>query len=117
MVGLKSDALNRVLMLITVFIKDLALGGRYSSRFLLACIFALAARHCDHQSPVYLGRGDQFLTVAKELLVSELSSPRPAFATIQGLLVLGYRQFGIGHTSEGWLFSGMVGFTCHFQIC
>lgn len=91
-----------------VFIKDLALGGPYCSRFLLTSIFALAARHCSHDSAVYRDGGEQFLAAAKELLIGELSSSRPAIATIQGLLILGCRQCGIGNISEGWLFSGMV---------
>ena len=92
----------------TVFMKDLVSGGPYCSRFLLTSIFALAARHCSHESPVYRDRGEQFVAVAKELWVSELSNSKPTVATIQALLILGCRQCGIGNTSEGWLFSGMV---------
>jgi hypothetical protein len=82
--------------------------GPYCSRFLLTAIFALAARHCSHDSIVYRDGGERFLAAAKELLVGELSNPRPAIATVQGLLILGCRQCGIGNTPEGWLFSGMV---------
>ncbi|KIW06065.1 uncharacterized protein PV09_03237 [Verruconis gallopava] len=91
-----------------LFIRDLAGTGPYCSRFLLTSIFALAARHCNHDSIVYQDQGERFLVAAKELLVRELGSSRPAIATIQGLLILGCRQCGIGNTSEGWLFSGMA---------
>ena len=89
--------------------KDLVMGGPYCSQFLLTCIFALAARHCSHDSsPIYRDRGERFVAIAKELWAGELSSSRPSIATIQGLLILGCRQCGVGNTSEGWLFSGMV---------
>lgn len=94
-----------------VFVRDLAVVGPYCSRFLLTSIFALAARHCSHDSVVYRDRGERFLAAAKELLVGELSSSRPAITTIQGLLILGCRQCSTGNTSEGWLFSGMVSLT------
>lgn len=92
------------------FMMDLALGGPYCSDFLLNCIFGLAARHLPEQHHVFrgYGKGDRFVAKAKELLLQEMTAPKPAIPTIQGLLILGGRQCAAGHSSEGWLYTGMA---------
>lgn len=88
----------------------MALGGPYFSQFLLNVIFAHASRHLDPEDRIYqeVGRGDIFLTRAKQLLQLEMEQPRPRIPTIQGLLMLGGRQCAIGNSSEGWLYTGMA---------
>ena len=90
-------------------IMDLALGGPYCSDFLLMCIFGLAARHLQ-QDQRYRREveGEDFISRAKMLLLEEMSAPRPAIPTIQGLLILGGRQCAAGKSSEGWLYTGMA---------
>lgn len=92
------------------FVMDLALGGPYCSDFLLTCIFGLAARHLPKQHHVFseYGKGDLLVSKAKELLLQEMAAPKPAITTIQGLLILGGRQCAAGHSSEGWLYTGMA---------
>lgn len=89
---------------------DMALSGPLYSDFLLMCIFALVARHVNDQDEHFraLGKGEQFLAKAKELLLMEMAESRPRIPTIQGLLILGGRQCAIGKSSEGWLYTGMV---------
>lgn len=93
------------------FIMDMAINGPCYSEFLLVSIFALAARHLSEQwgQPFHgIGKGEQFMSRARELLVKEMASPKPKIPTIQGLLLLGGRQCAIGNSSEGWLYTGMA---------
>ncbi|KAI5456072.1 fungal-specific transcription factor domain-containing protein [Mariannaea sp. PMI_226] len=89
---------------------DLALGGPYCSDFLLMCIFGLVARHLPEHTPNFhgVGKGDEFISRAKILLLEEMSAARPSIPTIQGLLILGGRQGAMGNSSEGWLYTGMA---------
>ncbi|KAI8657092.1 Zn(2)-C6 fungal-type domain-containing protein [Fusarium sp. Ph1] len=91
-------------------VMDLALGGQYCSDFLLMCIFALAARHLPEQdlSCPDIGKGEDFVKRAKELLLQEMAADKPTIPTIQGLLILGGRQCAVGKSSEGWLYTGMA---------
>jgi hypothetical protein len=90
-------------------IMDLALGGPYCSDFLLLCIFGLAARHLPENPQLHGAvEGDDFIARAKALLLDEMSAPKPAIPTIQGLLILGGRQCAAGKSSEGWLYTGMA---------
>lgn len=93
-----------------ILMMDLALGGPYCSDFLLLCIFALAARHLPEQngSLQNVGKGEQYLARARQLLLDEMAATRPAIPTIQGLLILGGRQCAMGRSSEGWLYTGMA---------
>lgn len=93
-----------------ILMMDLALGGPYCSDFLLLCIFALAARHLPEQNGNLqnVGKGEHYIARARELLLEEMAAPRPAIATIQGLLILGGRQCAMGRSSEGWLYTGMA---------
>lgn len=93
---------------------DMAFGGSYYSDFLLLSIFALSARHLSEYDRdfLHLEKGEHFLTKAKELLLEEMSVIKPRITTIQGLLILGGRQCAMGKSSEGWLYTGMVGTDC-----
>ncbi|OPB42766.1 hypothetical protein A0O28_0084020 [Trichoderma guizhouense] len=92
------------------FMMDMAIGGPYYSDFPLMSIFALSARHLSKQDRVFasVGKGEYFLSRARELLLDEMSSSKPKIPTIQGLLILGGRQCAIGKSSEGWLYTGMA---------
>ncbi|KAK1538802.1 uncharacterized protein CCOS01_00116 [Colletotrichum costaricense] len=93
-----------------ILMMDLALGGPYCTDFLLLCILGLAARHLPEQvtAAAGVGRGDQFIARARELLLKEMTAMKPAIPTIQGLLILGGRQCAMGKSSEGWLYTGMA---------
>lgn len=90
---------------------DMAFGGHYYSDFLLLSILSLSARHLSEHDRDTDGiqKGEQFLARAKELLLEEMAATKPRIPTIQGLLILGGRQCAMGRSSEGWLYTGMVG--------
>jgi hypothetical protein len=50
--------------------------------------------------------GDIYLEEAKRLLDSSYASSRPA--TCQALLLMGYRELGIGAMAQAWLYIGMA---------
>jgi hypothetical protein len=50
--------------------------------------------------------GDVYLREAKRLLDLSFSSSRPA--TCQALLLLGYREIGIGAMAQAWIYVGMA---------
>jgi hypothetical protein len=50
--------------------------------------------------------GDVYLGEAKRLLDLSYSSSRPA--TCQALLLMGYREIGIGAMAQAWLYIGMA---------
>lgn len=74
-------------------------------------MFAHACRHIKDDDPRFavIGQGESFLHKAKLLLLEEMGHEKPKICTIQGLLILGGRQCAIGKSSEGWLYTGMVG--------
>jgi hypothetical protein len=98
---------------------DMAIRGPYYSDFLLMSIFSLAARHLSEQDRAFrhVGKGEHFLSRAKELLLEEMSATRPRITTIQGLLILGGRQCAMGLSSEGWLYTGMVRDPLTLTLC
>ncbi|KLO15521.1 hypothetical protein SCHPADRAFT_259949 [Schizopora paradoxa] len=51
-------------------------------------------------------RGDGFLEHAKELLDRTYANSRPS--TCQALLLMGYREIGIGAMAQSWLYIGMA---------
>ena len=97
---------------------DMAIGGPHYSDFLLMAIFSLSARHLsEHQRDFGgIGRGERFLVRARELLLDEMMAAKPRIPTIQGLLILGGRQCAMGNSSEGWLYTGMVGSRLSFIV-
>jgi len=83
------------------------------SPLLLLAIFSVAARHTsthDSAKPpsesAMWTAGDMYLAEAKRLLDSSYSSSRPA--TCQALLLMGYREIGIGAMAQAWLYIGMA---------
>jgi hypothetical protein len=83
------------------------------SRLLLLAIFSVAARYTsthDGDRPpsenTMWPAGDTYLGEAKRLLDSSYSSSRPA--TCQALLLMGYREIGIGAMAQAWLYVGMA---------
>ncbi|KAF5352426.1 hypothetical protein D9756_005920 [Leucocoprinus leucothites] len=78
---------------------------------LLLAIFAIAARFCDDEMPLpptgkMWEAGCQYLDLARGLLAKVFHVSRPS--TVQALLLLGYREFGIGSMEQGWIFIGMA---------
>ncbi|KAH7882909.1 fungal-specific transcription factor domain-containing protein [Phlebopus sp. FC_14] len=100
-----------------------SLGKRqHISPLLLLSMFAIAARYspsaspppspCPSQSisrppeqPMWTA-GDNFLHFAKTLLDSSYASSLPS--TVQALLLLGYRELGIGAMAQAWVYTGMA---------
>ncbi len=83
------------------------------SQLLLLAIFSVAARctstHDSDKPPsesAMWTAGDVYLGKAKRLLDSSYSSSRPA--TCQALLLMGYREIGIGAMAQAWLYVGMA---------
>ncbi|KAJ7242001.1 fungal-specific transcription factor domain-containing protein [Mycena rebaudengoi] len=81
--------------------------GRTPALLLLA-MYALAARYEPSPSPKkYMWpAGDAFLDRAKVLLDSSYASSRPS--TCQALLLMGYREIGIGAMAQAWIYIGMA---------
>ncbi|KAH8924892.1 hypothetical protein BT69DRAFT_1332618 [Atractiella rhizophila] len=77
---------------------------------LLLCIFALASRYSDSDAPrkdgKYWTAGEEYYNAAKRILNQEYGSTK--LVTVQALLLLAYRQIGIGAMSESWLYVGMA---------
>lgn len=97
------------------FDSSLQFGQRrpYISPLLLLAIFSVAARYTsthDNDRPpsesAMWPAGDVYLREAKRLLDLSFSSSRPA--TCQALLLLGYREIGIGAMAQAWIYVGMA---------
>jgi hypothetical protein len=82
-------------------------------------MFALAARHAPQPSPAALSpdasrvpsqhmwpAGDAFLFRAKALLDSSYASSRAS--TCAALLLMGFREIGIGAMAQAWIYIGMA---------
>ncbi|KAG2057972.1 hypothetical protein BDR06DRAFT_951074 [Suillus hirtellus] len=50
--------------------------------------------------------GDKYFNVAKKLLDNTYASSMPS--TVQALLLLGYREIGIGAMAQAWVYTGMA---------
>lgn len=86
-------------------IGDLPVSGPYAPPFLLCCVLSQAARYSD--IPAMAEYGKQCLSKALNLL-PETVQRGASFPSIQGLLILSARECAYGHTSQGWLYSGMA---------
>ncbi|KAL4071784.1 fungal-specific transcription factor domain-containing protein [Scleroderma citrinum] len=90
------------LLLLTMF----AIAARYSS------MSPLPSRQSESPSPHPLSStpmwtaGDNYLSQAKTLLDCAYDSSRPC--TVQALLLLGYRELGIGAMAQAWMYTGMA---------
>lgn len=83
------------------------------SPLLLLAMFSVAARYTsthDNDRPpsesTMWPAGDAYLAEAKRLLDSSYASSRSA--TCQALLLMGYREIGIGAMAQAWLYVGMA---------
>ncbi|GLB40011.1 putative fungal specific transcription factor [Lyophyllum shimeji] len=78
---------------------------------LLLAMYATAARYADCTAKPTDGRtmweaGDEYLNEAKGLLDSSYTASRPS--TCQALLLMGYREIGIGAMAQAWTYIGMA---------
>ncbi|KAI0080455.1 hypothetical protein K474DRAFT_1637713 [Panus rudis PR-1116 ss-1] len=81
---------------------------------LLLAMFSIAARYSsttsDNIPPPEEGSmwaaGDAYLEDAKAILDSSYAASRPS--TVQALLLMGYREVGIGAMAQAWLYIGMA---------
>ncbi|KAF9531948.1 fungal-specific transcription factor domain-containing protein [Crepidotus variabilis] len=76
---------------------------------LLYSIFAAAARYTENVMPrpadgKMWEAGYEYVDKARSLLARVFHMSRPS--TVQALLLLGFREFGIGSMEQGWLFIG-----------
>ncbi|KAF8839695.1 hypothetical protein BDN67DRAFT_905011 [Paxillus ammoniavirescens] len=97
---------------------------RHVSPLLLLSMFGIAARYSPSSSSPPPPRpssptsphppeaslmwtaGDNFLILARTLLDSTYASSLPS--TVQSLLLLGYRELGIGAMAQAWAYTGMA---------
>lgn len=84
---------------------DGAAGGGKISMLLLLVMFSLAARYTDRESKPapgeYCSAGDRYMHMAKKILNQECVSSK--LPTCQALLLLAYREIGIGCMAESFL--------------
>lgn len=79
---------------------------------LLLIMFSIAARYMDdpaHPQPTdgsMWGAGDDYLAAAKRLLDRAFAASRPS--TCKALLLLGYREIGVGAMAHAWTYTGMA---------
>ncbi|KAJ3895160.1 fungal-specific transcription factor domain-containing protein [Lentinula edodes] len=81
------------------------------TNLLLLSIFSIAARFCDDEAPKsptgqMWEAGCDYLERARTILTKIFDRSRPS--TVQSLLLLGYREFGIGGMEQGWIYIGMA---------
>ncbi|GAA5880402.1 hypothetical protein JCM3774_006436, partial [Rhodotorula dairenensis] len=78
---------------------------------LLLCMFALAARYCDIDKTKTEGgklwpAGQEYLDKARALLNYDYGSSK--LVTVQALLLISYREVGVGAMSSAWMTAGMA---------
>ncbi|EIW53654.1 uncharacterized protein TRAVEDRAFT_174477 [Trametes versicolor FP-101664 SS1] len=80
---------------------------------LLLAMFSLAARYSSHTAELpppedgsMWTAGDEYMEDAKVILDRTYAASRPS--TCQALLLLGYREVGIGAMAQAWLYVGMA---------
>lgn len=83
-------------------------GGGKISMLLLLVMFSLAARYSDRESQPapdeYWQAGDRYMHMAKKILNQDYASSK--LPTCQALVLLAYREIGIGAMAESWLCVG-----------
>lgn len=85
---------------------------QYIPTILLLAMFAIAERYSSAHSPPppqdgsMWAAGDGYLDSAKVILDSTYANSRPS--TVQALLLLGYREIGIGAMAQAWVYIGMA---------
>ncbi|KAK0481545.1 fungal-specific transcription factor domain-containing protein [Armillaria novae-zelandiae] len=80
------------------------------SALLLLSMFAITARFSEQEMPLPTNgkmweAGRNYQESAKNILTKIFHRSRPT--TVQALLLLGYREFGIGSMEQGWIYIGM----------
>ncbi|THV07451.1 hypothetical protein K435DRAFT_741751 [Dendrothele bispora CBS 962.96] len=79
------------------------------TNLLLLTMFALTARFSDDAPLTLNGKmweaGCEYMESARHILTQIFDRSRPS--TVQSLLLLGYREFGIGSMEQGWIYIGM----------
>ena len=86
--------------------------GRHVPTLLLLAMFSLAARYSSRTGVVppddgqMWTAGDEYMEDAKVILDRTYAASRPS--TCQALLLLGYREVGIGAMAQAWLYVGMA---------
>ncbi|KAH8590206.1 fungal-specific transcription factor domain-containing protein [Bisporella sp. PMI_857] len=83
------------------FIRDMAIGGRYYSEFLLTVICAHAAKYQDGNCAEFL------LARVRRLLGTAIQQPS-SIPTVQALLQLSARELASGSISQAWVYSGIA---------
>ena len=79
---------------------------------LLLTMYAIASRYNDSEALANLDpstmweAGDEYLDSAKVILDRTYASSRPS--TCQALLLMGYREIGIGAMAQAWTYIGMA---------
>ncbi|TFK71119.1 hypothetical protein BDN72DRAFT_479127 [Pluteus cervinus] len=79
---------------------------------LLLAMYSIAARYDDTTNPppsdgsLMWVAGDEYLDRAKVILDGTYASSRPS--TCQALLLMGYRELGIGAMAQAWTYIGMA---------
>jgi len=85
----------------------IAFGGSFDQvpAFLLLTVYALSARYCDSDNPRVSGThwsaGAEYVEAARRLL-SQDDYGSSHLSTVQGLLLLAYREVGIGKMAQSW---------------
>ncbi|EIW59003.1 uncharacterized protein TRAVEDRAFT_123493 [Trametes versicolor FP-101664 SS1] len=86
---------------------------RHVSRLLLLVMFSLAARHSSHtagltppEDGMMWTADDEYMEDAMVILDRQYLVSRPS--TCQALLLLGYREVGIGAMAQAWMHIGMA---------
>lgn len=97
----------------SAFMRDMALGGTCFSDFLLVAIYSCGIRMIDGLEPdERQAHSERFAQSSKELLAQELDGSSK-IATVQGLLLLSWRECAVGEVSKGWTHTGLVGATAN----
>ncbi|KAH9950872.1 fungal-specific transcription factor domain-containing protein [Amylocystis lapponica] len=77
---------------------------------LLLAMFSVAERYANESPPIsgadLWNTGAAYASDARKILMNMYQNSRPS--TCQALLLLGYREFGLGTTEQGWLYSGLA---------
>ncbi|KAF5384170.1 hypothetical protein D9615_003165 [Tricholomella constricta] len=84
---------------------------RRAPTLLLLAMYATAARYSDltpkpADASMMWEAGDEYLNQAKVILDSTYAASRPS--TCQALLLMGYREIGIGAMAQAWTYIGMA---------
>ena len=86
--------------------------GRHTPLLLLLAMFSLAAKYSSRNGVIppddrqMWTAGNEYMEDAKALVDRTYAASRPS--TCQALLLLGYREVGIGAMTQAWLYVGMA---------